>query len=345
MEAMPKQLLLKQKKYFIYSGDHSAVPSKTVSGKYESKWGNGPLMRHDPTYGPSSYNMNNRKYYKKAISFIVPTSVCRNQNFTVTLNYIPAGSTVTWTCSSNLTKVSSSGAQAVFRASSDVYTYVTATISGSISKTLTAIISIDKPNASNVSFDVWNNTTGTYLGNTATSSIGMCPNTKYHIKIKNTSSCSLSNYSWSVPSGWTVYYTENTGLISINTNSVSGGRVVLTATTGCGVTKEILAGYFSGSSNCSSSRSFSLYPNPAESTVTVDLTDDADDAELIFAERQPETLSEDAEIQIWSETGMLKSVRTTDCKVEISISDLPQGFYYVRVIRGGTTCSQTLIVK
>jgi hypothetical protein len=52
-------------KIFYYNGDHSAVKSSVVAGKYESKWGQAPLMRHDPTYGPSIYNMQYRRYYKK----------------------------------------------------------------------------------------------------------------------------------------------------------------------------------------------------------------------------------------------------------------------------------------
>ena len=49
---------------FYHNGDHSAVKS-SVSGQYESKWGSAPLMRHAPDYGPSTYNMSDRKYYRK----------------------------------------------------------------------------------------------------------------------------------------------------------------------------------------------------------------------------------------------------------------------------------------
>ena len=39
-------------KIFYYDGDHSAVKSTTHVGKYESKWGSYPLVRHSPDYGP-----------------------------------------------------------------------------------------------------------------------------------------------------------------------------------------------------------------------------------------------------------------------------------------------------
>lgn len=40
-------------KIHYYAGDHSAIMSNTVSGKYESKWGSNIRLRHDPTDVPS----------------------------------------------------------------------------------------------------------------------------------------------------------------------------------------------------------------------------------------------------------------------------------------------------
>lgn len=52
----------KANKVFYYDSDHSAVVSN-AEGKYISKWGAGPLVRHDPGYGPYN-NMDKRYYYK-----------------------------------------------------------------------------------------------------------------------------------------------------------------------------------------------------------------------------------------------------------------------------------------
>ena len=49
-------------KIHYYNGDHSAVPSPTVPGKYVSKWGELPLMLHEPDYCPYTAG---RKYYGK----------------------------------------------------------------------------------------------------------------------------------------------------------------------------------------------------------------------------------------------------------------------------------------
>jgi len=71
-------------KVFYYNGFHSAVVSTTHPGKYESKWGAGPLMRHAPDYGPELYDMEHRRYYKKycgELTAFVNKTI--NQNTTV----------------------------------------------------------------------------------------------------------------------------------------------------------------------------------------------------------------------------------------------------------------------
>ena len=72
---------VKAEKIYYYLGDHSAVVSKTHPGKYESKWGPGPLMRHDPEYGPYN-NMQYRRYYRRyrGTTYIVNQTI--NQNTT-----------------------------------------------------------------------------------------------------------------------------------------------------------------------------------------------------------------------------------------------------------------------
>lgn len=52
-----------------YTGDHSAVAS--VNGKYDSKWGAYPLMRHDPHDAPAIYQPYSRVYYQRPISVTI----------------------------------------------------------------------------------------------------------------------------------------------------------------------------------------------------------------------------------------------------------------------------------
>ena len=73
-------------KIFYYAGDHSAVKSTTHAGKYESKWGAMPLVRHSPEYGPADYNMQYRKYYR-----LTPVVNFTNQIVTTNTTIVSCG--------------------------------------------------------------------------------------------------------------------------------------------------------------------------------------------------------------------------------------------------------------
>jgi hypothetical protein len=89
-------------KIFYYNGDHSAVKSTSYSGKYESKWGQFPLVRHHPIQVPYNYP-NARKYYIKNNFISGPDYICPNSSVTYTINNKPSDATITWTSGMTLT--------------------------------------------------------------------------------------------------------------------------------------------------------------------------------------------------------------------------------------------------
>ena len=95
------------------SGTHSA---KTHSnGKYISKWGPGPLMIHDPNYGPYD-NMDVRVYYKRnSVNNCITglsTTICENP-VTYSLMFNQATS---WSVSSGFTVIGYTGSSATVAA-------------------------------------------------------------------------------------------------------------------------------------------------------------------------------------------------------------------------------------
>ncbi len=69
--------------------DHSAIKS-VVSGKYDSKWGQWPVMRHSPNYTP--YISTNLKYYART-RISGNSDLCTSSSYSVN---VPSGSIVTW---------------------------------------------------------------------------------------------------------------------------------------------------------------------------------------------------------------------------------------------------------
>lgn len=84
-------------KIYYYDGDHSAVKSKYYPGKYESKWGAAPLMRHDPEYGPAEYNMSRRRFYKKNLEISGPLIIGGTNSATYSVPFIPYGMSLSLT--------------------------------------------------------------------------------------------------------------------------------------------------------------------------------------------------------------------------------------------------------
>lgn len=118
-------------KIFYYSGDHSAIRS-TVAGKYDSKWGQAPLMRHAPNYGPATYNMNYRRYYRRI--YITGSTLAGLSGTTYTLNNVGNPGTVTWSCSSNLQIMSNSNSSAVVKSTANGKGWIRATVDGQLVK-------------------------------------------------------------------------------------------------------------------------------------------------------------------------------------------------------------------
>ncbi len=89
----------KAEKIYYYRGDHSAIRSN-VSGKYESKWGAGPLMRHSPTNCPSIYHSQYRTYFKKVGQIMVCSAGVRqiyvNEACTYSAEDLPIGLTTSY---------------------------------------------------------------------------------------------------------------------------------------------------------------------------------------------------------------------------------------------------------
>ena len=261
---------------------------------------------------------------------------------TYTVENLPVGSSVQWSSSSNcLRLISGQGtATATFKAIFNTSAVITATISGPTSTSLsTGTITANASYNSDISFDVWNNSSGGYIGNTATGTSGLCPNTTYHFSLVNNSGCALSDLEWTVSPAWTIYYTQN-NMISINTNQAAGGWISLKARTCCGTSGTVCSATLGSSSDCSNYR-FTLSPNPATDEVTLQLTetDEVSGLSVLSTDRTS------YEIQLWSGMRMLKSFKTDQPTFSIPMAGLPAGLYFVRVVKDGQTHTQKLIKK
>lgn len=96
--------------------------------------------------------------------------------------------------------------------------------------------------------------------------------------------------------------------------------------------------------DCSSNYSFSLTPNPATNVVTLTLAD-VNTPDPHMASTFTTAEGGRYEVQIWSETSLMKQFTFDRPTVEIPVSDLNSGRYFVLVFVNGKKLTQQLIIK
>lgn len=160
----------------------------------------------------------------------------------------------------------------------------------------------------------------------------LCPNSSYYIYCNNTSDCSLSNYQWSYPSGWTKYE-QTSNYIRINTNSTPFGTVNVTATTCCGTSHQVITQNFSQGGACSY---YSAYPNPVTTELTIEFNEEFDMT----------TVDATTSLEIF-DSGFSKKYNTEKMEkiVKINTSSWKEGFYYIILNHKGQYYSQKIKVE
>lgn len=306
-------------KIFYSTGDHSAITTATT-GKVRSKWGCLPLYEHSVDSCP--YDHGALIYYTlKTPSISNSTAVfCSNTQRTLSNGYVAnALWSYDWNAAGLLNQVSGdfSPNYIVSSNSSNGYGTINLTVTSpsGITATTQKNIGVNMPLSEDLSYNLY--TTG------GTPVSYMCPNTHYHLYLTNNSSCSLSNYTWSVPSAWSINYTSG-NMISVYTNSTPGGRVEVSATTGCSVYTVVKTDYlYSG--YCGGYFAISLSPNPSNGETLLSIEPTSED--VVF--------DENAEwgVEIFDQMQVLKEqkIKMKGKEVKIQTTGWKAGIYIVRV--------------
>lgn len=144
----------------------------------------------------------------------------------------------------------------------------------------------------------------------------LCPNSTYYIYCNNTSDCSLSNYQWTIPSGWTKY-SQTSNYIRVNTNSTPFGTIKVNATTCCNTNHLVVTQNCSQGGACSY---YSAYPNPATTELTIAFEDEFD----------MKAVDATTTLEIYN-IGFSKKYKAEkiEKKMKIKTANWKEGFYYI----------------
>jgi len=325
----------------FYNSDHRVVGQMSYGnlilcdpdeiswhGKFSSSWNGGGSSSSrlrdwlDPS-GTGKYVLDNlRRQYITGPDFVCAT------NSTFTLHNVPGGDEVTWSVNPGnlVSPYSGSGSTATFHSVCDIIgnATITFTISGSRGPVVVSKDFISGgPDYNDVELDVFYST-----GQHAPGSSRhwyLCPYTNYHIYLINNSSCSTSNYDWTIPGAWTLNYQYN-NMISINTNYQPGGQVIVDASTCCADcgSVEILVGYMDQYWDCDGY--YMASPNPADDFIELNINEEKIAAEGL-------SLGRECNLTMVDKMGMVKyKAEIREFPYRINTSNLPNGLYIINLI-------------
>lgn len=250
-------------KTHYYCGDHSAVTSTVVQGKFESKWGGLPALRHFPTSVPYS-QPTTVNYYASTKMTGDASGLCTGTR-TFSVKNI-SGATYIWTYSNTLSVVGATNTN-----------QLTVQINGSSTGTAWVQVQISTPcNASSVTsridFSVGTPAiTGSYMNpNFSSGSLqsgqSVCAGT---IRV-TINEVQATTYTWQRIYG-SAPFIDNGGYIDITLAQDESVSFLVTATSSCGSTERTV-NFIADDPQCGSGGGFfkfTVSPNPVKGNMNV----------------------------------------------------------------------------
>lgn len=308
--------------------NHSAITT-TEEGVFISKWGAYPLVKHAKDYTPYSYS--SLHYFKKNTATISgPSYVCPSSIATVTISNPPTNYTLGH--SANLTPISgSTGSFTTSFAGGNAW--VSINVNGLEIARKNFIIGSQITGVNQIAYVETNR----YYADPACSdqdNIWVLSWQGMDLLTEKPDTVYGNNYvdvvSTASPNNMTIYdlsLIQNNGYIPIKYISVIGVKLRLVGKKKPPI--ELL-----------------LYPNPATDILTVEIkTDDTDSNNATLA-RNTNTIKESYTIQLWNERqGMMRTIEITESIQQISLQGLPNGMYFVHVVKDGKMLQRKIIWK
>lgn len=156
---------------------------------------------------------------------------------------------------------------------------------------------------------------------------------------------SNNTYTWSQVSSYPndIKWTANGANIDVYTRFANKTIILkCVATSECNSSTK----YYTFTTSNLVMEAMSLSPNPATNEVSISLNEEVESFEVTTETANLKNLKDKTYIiQLWSATGLIKSVNTKDPSYKLSLNGVSTGFYYIHVISGDKIYRKQLIVK
>lgn len=269
-----------------------------------------------------------------------PSTVCPSSS-EFTINYLPSGATINWTCSQNITRISNQGSNPCqFEPiTGGEYGWIDAAITYNGNQYPINQISVwvgpdlHTPISLSITGEY-----GEFIEHT-NDMWELCPNTNYLIKAFPSSE--ISQWDWTIPETWELLSNENSPEILVQTgdNIYWEDEVHVDVYNYACDTWIYIADYLLVTEppygiGCGESLKFNIYPNPAKNSISLQIND----TELLKNYRSSYNIS------IVDNSGRIRIKKvTTGNLINIDISGLPTGEYTIVISNGNKINSQRFI--
>ncbi len=262
-----------------------------------------------------------------------PCSICTSGVFTV--NNLPSGYTISWSSSSNITRVSNQGSNPCTFQNNGTFTgWIQASITSSCG---TVILP---------TFNVWVGVplTPSSINGFCCNGMGFKSNSGYTFSINN-DNVSVNQYNWIV-NGGTIARGQGTKSIDVLTANAPPAGIAFDVSVrignNCGWTSYLQRSGFTAPFIGNSM--FSIYPNPASSEVTISVSDLASISDTISTS----DVISITNIEIIDLFGNIKKIQKAgpnQKSVTINISDIQKGTYIIIINYGLKQESHSFIIE
>lgn len=314
------------------SDDHSAIRSaqSIPLGRYDSKWGGWPLLRHAPTYTP--YNSTVRKYYAST-KVNGPSYVCSASNSNFTAAAI-TGATYTWTKSSNIV-LSGSGNTVSAKATSG------ASGTGWIQVTINSPCGGSVTTRRNISIGSFSSYQMTVSGQP-----DVCPGGLYQYSVNVPGGHQPGyTYTWTYPSGWVAYGQGSNSISLYVSGSASYGALNVSVNNDCGTVSTGITVYPSYSCGTGT---YAVYPNPADEQLNIEQEFAAavENNQLQVSSTEASPQQESFSIQLYNkEQKKVAEAVSKKGKIILDTSKLPAGTYFLHIHHQDAVLKKQVIIK
>lgn len=315
----------------VYYWNNSQTPTTSNSFQLTPDGSSPAIATVNIVYGGKTKTMSKTINYQLFAPGVVPQIqgsgiICSsNQSYTVT--DLRPGYTVSWNCSSNLTRISSQVSYpGVFNQNASGLGWIEAIVLSACG------------NSQAIRFEVWaGSPTIDYIsGPQYVSQAGNCES--YFITHGNAN----ATYQWWVVPTWgTIPCTINSYGNSANICFPEDGdyRVYAKATNDCGEsTAELFV-------SVGIYEPYIIYPNPGDDNITLQISETGTTLSSSYAKEKLKK-SDSYEVKILNEQGtLMKAHQTKQLPLNIQTHSLPNGKYIIQVVTNGKTWNKQLLIK